>query len=112
MLTKEEYNILTFDLEDWYHILDLNMEIDLSASAEYPSCIEENVEKILNTLEDKKSSATFFVLGSIAGKNRQIIRDIANSGHEIASHGFDHKLVYQQKPDEFFKDIHCTKKLL
>ncbi len=62
-------------------------------------------KKILDLLAEKKSKATFFVLGDVAIHHPQLIKLIDNEGHEIGSHGFNHKFIYQQTKEEFRDDL-------
>ena len=60
----------------------------------------------LRILEQYHATATFFVLGFVAEQHPQLVKRIADAGHEIASHGYGHQLVYKQTPEEFREDIH------
>jgi len=98
-------NILTFDIEDWFHILDNNTTKTEAQWSNFETRIHENVDRILISLSEKKLTATFFCLGWIAKKYPEVIKQIDEAGHEIGSHSFLHQLVYQQKPQEFRNDI-------
>ena len=103
-------NIFTIDTEDWFHA---NYEDGLfENSASVQSTVEENTEVYLQALEKNRSTATFFVLGFVAEQHPGLVRRIADAGHEIASHGYGHQLVYKQTPEEFREDILHGKKLL
>ena len=103
-------NIFTIDTEDWFHA---NYEDDLFANGEeLISTVNENVEKYLSYFKDNSVKATFFVLGYVAEKYPELVKKIAIEGHEIASHGYAHELVYNQTRDEFRKDIRKSKVLL
>ena len=94
-------NILTFDLEDWYHgnfIYDNNR-------TDYFDRVVEPTLKIINLLKETDNKATFFVLGCVADRYPQLIKKIHNEGHEIASHSYEHKLIYNLNRDEFAADI-------
>ncbi len=98
-------NILTFDVEDWFHILDnpeSNNEIRWS---KFESRIHGNMEKLLSLLEAKGQQATFFCLGWIAEKHPDVIRRIDAAGHEIGSHSQMHQLAYEQTPKTFSEDL-------
>jgi len=92
-------NILQIDVEDWY----CDLEFDQWASKE--SRVVETTEKILNLLKETNNKATFFILGYIAEKYPELVRRIEKDGHEIASHGYAHKRIDEQTPEEFEKDI-------
>ena len=103
-------NIFTIDTEDWFHA---NYEDDLFRNdAAVKSTVEENTEVYLEALERNRATATFFVLGFVAEQHPGLVKRIAEAGHEIASHGYGHQLVYKQTPEEFRQDIRHSKKML
>lgn len=75
----------------------------------YESRIENNTYKILDLLNEYGVKATFFVLGWVAEHHPSLIRSIHNSGHEVASHGYNHKLIYNLTPGQFREDIRKAK---
>ncbi len=99
-------NIMTIDVEDWF------MNIDISMWDFYESRIHENVNKILFILNKSHAKATFFVLGYIAEKFPELIKEIYSDGHEIATHGYSHKKVTELDPHEFEIDLSKSVKLL
>lgn len=103
-------NALTFDVEDWFHILDIGIESEQWGTME--SRVERNTLKLLSILDLYKVKCTFFVLGWIADRFPKLVKKIDSLGHEIASHGYWHKLAYEQTPDEFRSDIRKSKRLL
>lgn len=105
-------NILTFDIEDWFHPYFGENIIKRENWSSYTSKIDLMVDEILELLDRYKFKATFFVLGWFCQSHKQVVKKIFNNGHEIASHGYWHKQVYNQKPEEFFQDILITKKQL
>lgn len=98
-------NILTFDIEDWFHILRHPATADESKWVQYPSRIHENMDKIFAILDKHNLKATFFCLGWIARKYPEIIRAIDEGGHEVASHSDMHVLSYEQTRKQFREDI-------
>lgn len=103
-------NIFTVDLEEWFHA---NYEDNLfDNNKKYEIRVIENTEKLLEMLARNDSKATFFTLGYIAKKHPELVRKIQSYGHEIASHGMNHQLVYNQNELEFRNDIRESKKLL
>ena len=94
---------MTFDLEDWYHGNFLFDEY--GALANEGDRVEEPTERILAMLRETNNTATFFVLGEVAEKFPGLIQKIHNQGHEIASHSFEHKLVYNLSKESFQKDL-------
>jgi polysaccharide deacetylase family protein (PEP-CTERM system associated) len=94
--------ILTFDIEDWFHI---EFDNNISTWNSHQSRIRQNLDKILELLKEKKQPATFFCLGWIAEKYPALIRNIDNLGYEIGSHSYDHKLIFTKTPNEFEEDL-------
>ena len=98
--------ILTFDIEEWFHILD-NPETQSTKSwQKYESRLRHGVDAILRLLDETAQSATFFCLGWVAQKFPKVIRRIDNAGYEIASPSYAHQLAYDQSPEEFREDLH------
>jgi peptidoglycan-N-acetylglucosamine deacetylase len=97
--------VLTFDLEEWYHILDLDCVTDHRKWDALEVRIFDNAYKILNLLDDHKIKATFFVLGWIAKKHPDLIKYISDRGHEIGSHSQNHLLIYNADRELFRRDI-------
>ena len=71
-----------------------------------------NTERLLDLLAEHDVRATFFVLGWVAERYPALVRRIAAAGHEIASHGYGHRLVYDQTPAAFRDDVRRAKALL
>jgi polysaccharide deacetylase family protein (PEP-CTERM system associated) len=105
-------NILTVDVEDWYHICDIEHILPPSRWDQCESRILANIEKILALFSRFKVHATFFVLGYIAERTPEIVKMICREGHEIASHGYGHVQVYKQKKEEFLQDLLRSKILM
>lgn len=104
-------NVLTFDVEEWFHLLDFDATRDVEQWDQYEVRIYENVERILNLLEETNTKATFFVIGWVAKNYPDIVQRIAEK-YEIGSHTMTHQLVWQQSPQEFRKDVEASVKLL
>ena len=103
-------NIFTIDTEDWFHA---NYEDGLfQNSKNVVSTVEKNVNTYLEIFDKYNVKATFFVLGFVAENHSTLIRKIYQNGHEIASHGYAHQLVYKQTEKEFFDDVKKSKELL
>jgi len=99
------HNAITVDLEDWYHICNVKGYSDPSNWDSYENRIEVNTENILRLFRKYNIKATFFVLGYIALKNPDLIKTITKEGHEIASHSFYHKRIYDLTQSEFKDDV-------
>ncbi len=99
-------NILTVDLEDWYHYIGP----EAPAFADWgrcPTVVERNVDRLLPVIEGL--GVTFFVLGFMAERHPGLVRRIAARGHEIACHGHAHQPVYVQGAKRFAADIRAAK---
>lgn len=102
---SSNYRILTFDVEDWFHILDNASTKGQEEWKNYPSRIHQNMDKIFDILSKSDMKASFFVLGWIAEKHPDVVKEIAARGYEIGSHSTFHQLVYDQKPMDFREDL-------
>jgi len=98
-------NILTFDIEEWYHILDNNSTKTEKEWSNYEYRLEANMERIFELLDGKNQKATFFCLGWVAKEFPQILKKINEYGFEIATHSDRHQLVYEQSKQEFKLDL-------
>ena len=104
-------NILTFDVEEWFHLLDNDSTRSAEQWQNYEVRIHKNIDRIFSILEDTNTKATFFIIGWIAKKYPEMIKEIA-SKYEIGSHTMSHQLVWQQTPTEFKNDVDSSIKLL
>lgn len=98
-------NILTFDIEEWFHLLDHPGTRTEADWHKFPVRIHQNMDRILEVLSENNQSATFFCLGWVARKYPEIIRQIADAGYEIATHSDLHQLAYQQNRNQFSEDL-------
>ncbi len=105
-------NILSIDVEEYFHANNIQQFCPIDTWDSLESRVEASTYKILESLEKKNAKATFFVLGYVANRHKQLVIDIAKAGHEIASHGNMHQLVYTQTSEEFYKDVLDAKKIL
>ena len=105
-------NILSGDLEDWYHICGVKDCLPEDGWAHLESRVVPNTLKILDALRSKRVRATFFVLGYVAQKHPDLIQEIKSAGHEIASHGYAHRRVYTMTPDTFRRDLNKASEIL
>ena len=108
----KKYNFLTFDLEEWFHILDLPRSVSTMDWNDLPSRIEPGLKRFLDIMSRYNISCTFFILGWVAEKNPELVRKIDSLGHEIASHGYGHDLIYDLGPERFRQDIRRGKAIL
>ena len=98
-------NILTFDIEDWFNILDHREVADPASWTNYPSRVVENTQRILDVLDVREQKATFFCLGWVAERHPDLIRAILSRGHELGSHSYSHQLAYNQRRKDFQEDL-------
>ena len=104
-------NILTFDVEEWFHLLDFDATRTEAEWGKYEVRIHNNVERIFHILDDTDTKATFFVIGWVAKTYPDLIRKIAEN-YQIGCHTMNHQLVWQQTPEEFRKDVETGVKML
>lgn len=105
-------NFLTVDLEEWFNFRGLEEINPISKWDQLESRVENNANKMLKILNEHNARATFFILGWIAEKYPEIIDKIKKEGHEIGTHGYSHKEVYKQMPDEFEDELEKSIKIL
>lgn len=104
-------NILTFDVEEWFHLLDNDSTRSEEQWRNYEVRIHENMDRIFRILEDTNTRATFFIIGWIAKTYPELVKRIAEK-YEIGSHTMNHQLVWQQSPAEFREDVDSSVKFL
>jgi len=117
------FNILTIDVEDYFQVHAFSDVIKFDDWNNYECRIERNIDRLLEILHGVKTQhsklstqnspkGSFFVLGWIAERYPGLVRRIQKEGHEIACHGYAHKLIYTQSKDEFRQDIRKSKAIL
>jgi len=111
-MTVSATNALTVDVEDYFHVAALAPNIHRDSWASRESRVVGNTQKLLAIFEQFDVRGTFFVLGWVAERHPQLVRDIAARGHEIAFLGYSHRLVYEQSPEEFYAETLRAKNLL
>ncbi len=95
-------NVLTFDVEDWFHGFGLSP----AEQRHLPHRLQVGLLRILDILDAHQVRATFFILGSLADEYGSLLGSIADAGHEIATHGYQHTLVYHLSPADFAHDLY------
>ncbi|HRJ50805.1 MAG: polysaccharide deacetylase family protein [Phycisphaeraceae bacterium] len=99
---------LSFDIEDWFHIVEVKAVEDPARwplLSERSSLVERYTDLILRICDDHGAKATFFMLGWIAARHPALVRRIHDAGHEIGTHSFWHRKVYELTPEDFARDI-------
>lgn len=112
MNSPAQTHLLSIDVEDWFQVDNLKTAISRHSWEGRELRVVRNVDLILEILEKNETKATFFVLGWIAKKNPALVKKIHSRGHEIATHGYGHDLVYNLTPEEFRHDVGVSKKIL
>jgi polysaccharide deacetylase family protein (PEP-CTERM system associated) len=103
---------MSIDVEDWFQVENLKGAVPRGSWNERELRVERNTERMLDMLAGREVRGTFFVLGWVAEKLPALIRRIAAEGHEIASHGYGHDLVYSLSRDAFRSDVERSVRLL
>ena len=107
-------NALTIDVEDYFQVQAFAEHIRYEDWGNYACRVEKNTYRIIDILKGRPTNlkATFFVLGWIAERYPGLIKEIHSQGHEIACHGYAHRLIYEQAPEEFREDVKKAKAIL
>jgi polysaccharide deacetylase family protein (PEP-CTERM system associated) len=106
--------VMSIDVEDWFHVENLRPVIRRDTWSEQQLRVEQNVDRMLQLMASFHGGVrcTFFVLGWVADRCPDLVRRIADAGHEIASHGYGHDLLDSLSPEEFRADVERSKGLL
>lgn len=105
-------NAMTIDVEDYIHVSAFARVIRRDDWDRHESRVERNTQRLLDLFDAHGVKGTFFVLGWVAQRYPALIREIAARGHEVASHGLTHELVYNQTPELFREETRVSKSLL
>jgi polysaccharide deacetylase family protein (PEP-CTERM system associated) len=108
----EIVNVLTVDVEEFYHGIDFDTVLGADSAARLPSRVVAQTERLLDQLDAHGARSTFFTLGLVAQRFPRLIRAIVARGHELACHGWDHRCVYDLGPDGFRQDLRRAKHAL
>lgn len=103
---------MTCDVEDYFQVSAFNGLVGRQDWETFECRIPKNMDRILELFAENDIRATFFTLGWVAQTYPELIRCVADAGHEIASHGMEHVRVWQQNKKEFLEDAGSAKKLL
>ncbi|MCA9213415.1 MAG: DUF3473 domain-containing protein [Planctomycetales bacterium] len=105
-------NAFTVDVEDYFQVSAFENDIQRRSWDRFPSRVERSTLRLLELLSDYDIRATFFVLGWVAKRNPDLVRAIDDAGHEIASHSYWHRLIYNVTPRQFREDLRRSKQVL
>jgi polysaccharide deacetylase family protein (PEP-CTERM system associated) len=105
--------VMSVDVEDWFHVENLSPAIGRDSWSTHSLRVERNVERLLELMESSGGvRCTWFVLGWVAERCPSMVRRIAEAGHELASHGYNHELLDGLTEDAFRSDVERSKALL
>ncbi|MGN3973122.1 XrtA system polysaccharide deacetylase [Tsuneonella sp. SYSU-LHT278] len=110
--SRKIVNGLSVDVEDWFQVGAFEDVIARDAWERLPLRVADNVLRVLDLFAEADVKATFFTLGWVAQRNPELMRRIADAGHEIASHGWDHARVHSLDRKSFGADIARARKVL
>jgi len=105
-------NALSVDVEEYFQVSAFEQVIDRRSWSGLKSRLSDPLHRILDLFDRHGARATFFVLGWIAERHPELIREIHSRGHEIASHGYEHRLIYEHPRHHFEKDLARSRKAL
>ena len=106
-------NYLTIDVEDYFHVSVFENKIKFDDWGNFESRVVDNSRKLLEILSNEgDAKGTFFILGWVAEKHPELVKEIDANGHEIACHSYRHRLIYNISPDEFRSDLIKSKNIL
>jgi polysaccharide deacetylase family protein (PEP-CTERM system associated) len=105
-------NAMSVDVEDYFHVSAFESVVPRTAWDHMQSRVSANTERLLDLFDEHRIRSTFFVLGWVADRYPRLVRSIVERGHELASHGYAHRLIYEQTPDEFRDDVRRAKRVL
>lgn len=111
-INEPKTNAMTVDVEDYYQVSAFDPYILRDDWKNYPSRVEANTDRILELFDKHDVKSTFFTLGWVADKFPSLVKRIVDQGHDLASHGWDHKRVTRLTRDEFSVDVEKSKKIL
>lgn len=105
-------NALTVDVEDYFHVAAFAENISAKDWSRFQLRVEANTQRILELFARNNTRATFFTLGWVAEKVPELVAEIARQGHEVACHGYSHRLIYKQDPQVFYDETRRAKDIL
>jgi polysaccharide deacetylase family protein (PEP-CTERM system associated) len=102
-------NAMTVDVEDYFHVSAFDTIVSRASWDGFDSRVSRNTDRLLELFDRAGVRGTFFVLGWVAERYPALVRRIAEQGHEVASHGYHHQLLYMLTPQQFREDIRTAK---
>ena len=110
--SRRAVNAMTVDVEEHFQVSAFEGSIDRSAWPDHPSRVMDNTRRLLDLFDECATRATFFVLGWVAERRPELAREIVDRGHELACHGYSHRLIYTQERGEFAEETRRARELL
>jgi polysaccharide deacetylase family protein (PEP-CTERM system associated) len=110
--TRAIVNAMSVDVEDYFQVSAFDRVVSRESWSNRESRVVGNAERLLELFHSSGVRATFFVLGWVAERHPDLVRRIAAQGHELASHGNRHELVYTLTPEQFRHDVRQAKTVL
>ena len=105
-------NAMSVDVEDYFQVSVFDRTVPRADWERLESRVCANTGRLLDLFDEFSVRGTFFVLAWVAERHPGLVRDIAARGHEIASHGYGHRLIYEQTPEAFRADVRRARQLL
>lgn len=112
MNPSQPINGLSVDVEDWFHVGAFEKVIARDSWGTLPDRVERNCDRILQMFADAGVKGTFFTLGCVAERHGMLMRRIAEEGHEVASHGWDHERVFRLGAEGFARDLEKSRRAI
>lgn len=112
MPASQLQNVMSVDVEDYFQVSAFAASVARDKWDNFPLRVRNNTYRLLDLFNQAGIKATFFCLGWIAERDQKLIKEIHAAGHEIASHGYSHQLIYNQTPEVFRDETLRSKKLL
>ena len=105
-------SIFSIDVEDWFNLSGTGFEPPVAQWDRLESRVERNLRALFELLAERGSTATCFIIGYFAKRFPHLVREAVAAGHEIASHSYFHRLIYDMSAEEFYQDAVASRKLL
>ncbi len=105
-------NAMSIDVEDYFHVSVFDGLVPRARWDSMESRVKANTHRLLAIFDEYRVRSTFFVLGWVARRHPDLVHAIAAAGHEVASHGYAHRLIYDQTPAAFREDVRRAKGIL
>ena len=105
-------HVLSFDVEEHFQVAAFWSVARRREWDQLASRVEHNTRKIADLLSEHSTKATFFILGWVAERHPDLVKALAQQGHEVASHGYGHELVHTQTSVQFREDVRRSKQIL